>query len=316
MHKINLVEARSSGGFELARDRGHARAIEEPHVSFQTGFLLMPAVAKENVTVLLSGIGADQLFLGPRYERDLELWPWCRRLAPFLRVLPGWGQSLAKAKKWARLRTAAHIWALRHGSATFTPQRRTEMLDPAFLARVQQPETAQVLIDQYDFVPGRFEDTYQALCYLDVFAFACNRLISSLEQETMHFSLEGRAVFFDHDLVEFMGRLPSEHKARQSVRKYLLRRVAKKYIHPDCLAQKKHGFSLPMQQWVLGPLREFADAKISRLADSGVFRRDAVDWARKRLHDGPDSDGQFPTFGTWFLVSTQLWLEAYSLNTF
>ena len=123
----------------------------------------------------------------------------------------------------------------------------------------------------------------------------------------MHFSLEGRFPFLDHEVVEFAMRLPSEFKIRGRDRKWLLRQVAARYIHPSCLEMKKKGFAMPVDKWIDGPLKEFVHEKLTDLADDGtIFRPDEV----LAIRDGRDSHHLVPS-QIWYLVSTQLWREAF-----
>jgi asparagine synthase (glutamine-hydrolysing) len=307
MHRMTHVIKETSPDFDLALDEEHSRLLEEPFCMLDPTHVIAQLAKDNGVTVVLCGLGGDELFLGYSRESHVGGWAACRRLAPILSMLPPWGTPLGKAKLYASLPTVAHYYVRRF--ETFRRLEKDALFDPAFLSQVDEPDTARVLIEQHDFDGRAFEDHLQALCYLEIVNYLGNHLLHRLDAFTMHFSLEARPPLLDHELVEFAGRVPSGLKIRCRQGKYLLRQVARKHIHPSCLSMAKKGFGLPMAQWIQGPLREFIDSKLSALSRSPIFRRDAMAGIRQRL-----AAHSYESRKTWQLVSTQMWLEAFFEN--
>jgi len=311
-HPMTHIVHETTLDYRLAWNRDMPLLYEEPFVMLSPHYVVARLAADNGVTVVLSGLGGDELLLGYRREKTLGRWRRYRRLAPLLALLPGWGGGMTRAKEFASLPTIAHYYV--HRFSTFGRGERARLLRPDFLARVEQRDTAQVLIDQHGVAPEEFEDELQALCYLELVHCIGNHHLHRLDQFTMHFSLEGRVPLLDHELVEFAARVPSELKLCDGTPKYLLRRMAERHIDASSLHMKKIGFRLPMRDWIRGPLQDFVQAKLTALLGSGIFRPEAIEEARGL------ASGRKPQrkrhrkrrwLKVWQLVSTQLWLEAF-----
>jgi asparagine synthase (glutamine-hydrolysing) len=309
MHNITLVEVPSTDGFKMAWDAELVRALEEPWLSLDAGFLLTPVAAQHGMKVMVGASGVDQCFMGFRYEQRIQYWDWCRRFAPVLGALPPWGGRLNSLRRWASLPTLAHVYAYRFSclSGALLPEECEQMFDPSFLSRVEQRDTAQVLMDIYSFDENRYEDRIQGMTALDISTFLCNRLLRDVDQEAGYSGVEARSIALDQEFLEFTARLPVELKIRDGSRKYLMRRIAKPYIHPNCLIQGKHRHNTPMERWLAGPLKEFALEKLAALEKISIFHPQALGTARFQISN---SDVAWPRCNRiWQMVSTQCWLE-------
>jgi asparagine synthase (glutamine-hydrolysing) len=102
--------------------------------------------------------------------------------------------------------------------------------------------------------------------------------LQKVDVGSMAFSLEARGPFLDHRLVEWAMRLPTEWKLRGGIRKYLLRKVAYRLVPSAIMDRPKMGFSVPVANWLRGPLRSWAEERIedSRLFENGLLDQKAV----------------------------------------
>ena len=151
-----------------------------------------------------------------------------------------------------------------------------------------------------------FEDDIEALSYMDLMNFVGNHHVHRVDQFTMMHSIEGRFPFLDHELVEAAFRIPSIYKRNGKIQKYALRRVAEKYIAPECLAMTKKGFSMPVRQWMEGPLHELTSNKLTALSARDAISADSVQqWRAEHLR------GHRGATKLWHLVALELWYETF-----
>jgi len=126
----------------------------------------------------------------------------------------------------------------------------------------------------------------------------------------MAVSLEARAPLLDHRVVEFAWRLPAAMKVRDGEVKWALRQVLYRYVPQTIIDRPKMGFGIPIDVWLRGPLREWAEALIApeRLAREGLFRVDTVRdlWTRHQ-------SGETWQYPLWTVLMFQAWREHWRL---
>jgi len=278
------------------------RAYAEPFSSISPNFVISRLAADSGVIAVLNGSGADEIFAG--YERfdTLKWWRGLRWLSGPLALLPPW-RGVEMLRGVARQNTLAEHFVHRFG--LFDTETKRTLLRPECLAEVSEPESARTLERLYLEPAGRFADDVQATCMLELSHYVGNHFVNRADAMMMSFSLEGRFPFLDHELVEFGMRVPTRLKIRGKERKWIVRRVAARYVDESSLRMKKKGFTLPLVRWMEGPLRSFVDQKLTALADSGeIFRPEAI----RDIRDGRFRPAMLPR-QIWYLVSTQLWRE-------
>ena len=113
---------------------------------------------------------------------------------------------------------------------------------------------------------------------LDAMTYLPDDILVKVDRASMANSLETRAPFLDRRVMEFAARLPLHFKVRNGSGKWLLRKVLHKYVPPALVERPKAGFAIPLDSWVRGPLREWAEELISerRLREEGLFRPVAI----------------------------------------
>jgi asparagine synthase (glutamine-hydrolysing) len=242
-------------------------------------------MARQKVTVALSGDGGDELFAGyDRYavamqRRHLDGFPqWAgrlyrQRLHP--RVPVGvYGRNYA----W----NATLNWRDRYlDGVTALPARDRErsLFSKDFLALADRlPDPLQQFQDYYDDTPGAPDDLSRLL-YLDTKTYLVGDILTKVDRMSMATSLEVRVPMLDHEFVEWAAGLPIEWKFRASTRKYLLKRLAERLgIPAELLHRPKQGFQLPMEQWLRGELKQKFLSILTepRTLQRGYFRPDAV----------------------------------------
>ena len=171
-------------------------------------------------------------------------------------------------------------------------------------AEVQRPE--ELLERQFGDAAGL--DDVDAMLAVDVNTYLPGDILAKVDVATMANSLEGRSPFLDHRLMEFAATLPSDMKLRDGVRKYLLKKLARRFVPSEILELPKKGFSIPLASWLRGDLREMVhDVLLDRRADRGILEPRAV----ARLvheHETGVYDWEGPL---WTLLMLELWYRRF-----
>ncbi len=248
---------------------------------------LVAGFARKRVTVCLSGDGADEIFAGyETYVADkahamLNWVPhWGRRSFRFLAesLLP---VTHGKVGIDFKIRQFANGLLCDAARAHYTWRLLIDRDERAALLR---PEWQQAVADTDPFAafaPHFCEvddcDPIDQAMYVDLKTWLPNDILVKVDRMTMAHSLEARAPFLDHRLIEFAASLPVSAKLRGLRKKHLLKKSQEGRLPRDVLARRKLGFNAPVSPWLLGPLREFArDTLVDRQMDTW-FRRRAVD---------------------------------------
>jgi asparagine synthase (glutamine-hydrolysing) len=272
-------------------------------------------MTRQHVTVALNGDGGDELLAG--YERH-----WAARIAarydtvprfvrhglirPLIPLLPEPRQRRAFLRRAKRFMAAAHLPVFDrylHWVGAYTPAQKQTLYTPDFVAQLHGNESGRWLREALAPEPGL--DPVDAVVRADTLLYLPEDLLAKVDIATMANSLEARAPFLDHRLVEFCASLPSSLKLRGRTSKWLLRSLMRDRLPPDILTRPKMGFGVPVGEWLRGDLRPLLqDTLFSPTAvQRGYFRPDAV----RALVDEHLSRRADRTSHIWALLMLELW---------
>ncbi len=302
---------------------------DEPFAdSSQVPTFLVAQLARQHVTVSLSGDGGDELFGGyPRYSIAKAMWNSVRWVPHPMRNLLGRLLESPSPGQWdsalERLR-----FALPKGVRTNASGDRVHKM-AGYLRAPNRDEMYLGLVSQWqspeDIVIGGSEpptpltsdgsgrsswNLLTRLMYLDLISYLPDDILVKVDRATMAVSLESRAPFLDHRVVEFALGLPLDMKIRDGESKWILRRVLEKYVPSRLFERPKMGFGIPIDSWLRGPLKEWAGDLLSpaRLEREGYLRPEEI--TRKwNEHQAGTRNWHYQL---WTVLMFQAWLEAES----
>jgi asparagine synthase (glutamine-hydrolysing) len=277
--------------------------------------ILVCRAARRRVRGVLTGDGADELLLGYRFfqaERVLEA---VRRIVP-VTVLTRLGDLAARAParhsnlplesavaQLARGLLAAPEQRYYESTRPFAAAELAELLQPGVLAAVGEHrpyrELERLLAQQDGLSP--LERSQVGI----IGHFLRDVILTKVDRGSMGSGLEARSPFLDLDVVDYCSQLPADRKLRQLTGKYLLRRVAARWLPADVARRKKVGFRVPIAALLCGELRPLLLDSLDhrRLAAHGLFDPAVV----RRMVDEHLSRRSDHAGKLWTLLCFQLW---------
>jgi len=240
-------------------------------------------LVRENVTVALSGDGADEAFAGYRRQIFHAREEQARAVLPsFLRkpVFGGLGKVWPKAD-WAPrpLRAKSTLLSLSasgeegyaRGLSVIPPELRQELYSDAFLRTRGDYRGEDPLIDMMRRAPAR--SGLDRAQYADLKFWLPGDILTKVDRTSMAVGLEAREPLLDHRLIEFAAGLPHRERIRGRQGKWLLKHTMERYLPDNILYRQKQGFVTPLAQWLRGPLAGQARAigSSAALARTGWF---------------------------------------------
>lgn len=236
--------------------------------------LLVSQLARRQVTVVLSGDGGDELFGGyQRYLHIGRLWRALGRVPLTLRKAAAnvlaWGARGLPSALAPRVAGRAQRLALASPGQMYV---RHNLHWPDAHRLVLGAEPLEALADQPQRWPNHRHYLEQWM-YADTMNYLPDDILVKVDRATMAVALEARAPLLDHRVVEFAWRLPLEWKIRGQTGKWLLRRVLQRHVPPPLFERPKAGFGVPIDHWLRGPLRDWAEDLLDprRLRQEGFF---------------------------------------------
>ena len=237
---------------------------------------LLSRFARRHVTVALSGDGGDELFAGyNRYFWATRVWRTLRPLPQWLRRAAGCGVQAVPPAAWdAVLRLAPKAPRLAgdkmHKLAGLFDAESEDAVYRRLLTHWPEPE--QMVAGSReprgliwdDGLRQRVPDFMARMQLLDTLNYLPDDILTKVDRATMAVSLEGRVPLIDHRLVAFAWSLPKHQKVRDGQGKWLLRRVLDRYVPRGLIDRPKMGFAVPIDDWLRGPLRDWAEALLAR----------------------------------------------------
>jgi len=282
--------------------------------------MLVARLAREHVTVALSGDAGDELFTGyNRYLLAARAWGFLARVPLGLRRAAAHALRTVSPRRW-------DAWAATLGRISGRRERLRMAGDKmhkfaGVLQARSDHELYQRLVNQWwqePIVPGETVqlpaphwsaqgfDLTERMMLTDTLEYLADDILVKVDRAAMCVSLETRVPFLDHRVFEFAWRLPADMRVRGGRGKWLLRQVLYRHVPPALIERPKMGFGVPLDSWLRGPLREWAGDLINdpRLQSDGFLNADLVR-RRWREHLSGERNWQYQL---WNVLMFRAWL--------
>jgi asparagine synthase (glutamine-hydrolysing) len=275
---------------------------------------------RREVTVALSGDGADELFAGYRkytgeyWHRHYARLPKSLResiLKPLFSRLPRSRSSrlleyLRRADKFVQGAydvQADRVWAWRE---IFGRQSAFDLLVPDLREKIRLDKAKELTAAG---LQGFCSDSINRMLHLDVTGSLPDDMLNKVDRMSMRHALEVRVPFLDHELVEFAFTIPGDLKLHRGKRKYILIETFKDLLPPKIRSRPKWGFEVPISAWLKKEMRHYLDRYLSvkKIREQGMFDPEAV----QRMVSLHTSGKQDLGWQLWSLIVFAHWHQTY-----
>jgi asparagine synthase (glutamine-hydrolysing) len=317
------TELRVRGSDALALVPQLPTLYDEPFAdSSQLPTHLVMKLARQHVTVALSGDGADEAFGGyNRYIHAPKVWQRTRWMPHTMRILMG---KMLTSVPSGLINTVAapvadHFGIAQAGDKMHKLGHRLHDLhsiDDLYLSLVSEWSNNKQLVGGANDLPyllgtrenwPALHDPIARMMALDGLTYLPDDILVKVDRAAMAVSLETRAPFLDRNVIDFAWSLPMHMKIRDGQSKWLLRQLLQRHVPHDLVERPKMGFGIPLDDWLRGPLREWSEGLLaeSRLRSEGYLDPVPIRKSWEAHLSGRASYG----YRLWSVLMFQAWLE-------
>lgn len=284
---------------------------DEPFAdSSQIPSLLVSGLARQRVTVALSGDGGDELFCGYNvYDKVRQA-----------QLLDGLGAAAGAVGDLLHI-TEKYPFKMRVIAQNRDKKTKTQFVAGNYLQvaekMVKLGEEKEALPCYYDFETSYEERNWQERrMLLDIDTYLPGDILCKVDRASMRYSLEARCPILDKNVVEYAFRLPHRFKYQKGNKKRILKDIAYDFIPSEMLDRPKKGFSVPLDKWLRGALKEqvLSYAEREFLTRQGIFNHDYINGflaGYMRQGDGGAGSGANYSRIVWAFLMFQKWYEKY-----
>ncbi len=295
--------------------------LDEPADPFGVGVYLVAQIASEHVKVVLGGDGGDENFAG--YDRFAG-----NRFVDYYCILPEWFRrsimkkiieripesfgykSLAQKALWVNemsMFTGGDRYARSMSYLRFTQEAKEQLFTDSAKGRIDDFNSIEKILCFFN--SENADELVDRMLYTDLMTRMPDHLLVITDRMSMAHSLEGRSPLIDYKVVEFAASIPADMKLKGRNLKYILKRVASRYLPQELILRQKQGFGFPLGIWMRTDLRKFLINlfKESRFIQLELFNRQYMD---KLLHEHLSGKTDH-NFRLWILLNLEMWYRLY-----
>jgi asparagine synthase (glutamine-hydrolysing) len=299
-----------------------AKYWDEPFAdSSQIPTYLVMQLASNKIKVALSGDGADELFGGyNRYKYAPKIWNqfgWMpsnfkKTLKAILTMISAskidtastpFSKILGISHLGQKIHKLGNRFSHLNSIDSFYYSLVTEWLNVNELLR--EPQYPSYLLNDFESWP-KFQNPVSRMMAIDTLTYLPDDILTKVDRASMAVSIESRAPFLDLDVIEYAFNLPLNFKIKNNQSKWILRQILNKSVPERLINRPKMGFGLPIDEWLRGPLKEWADDLLNqdKLHQQGYFNAEYVQNVWNKHCNGEQFGSRL-----WGILMFQNWLE-------
>jgi asparagine synthase (glutamine-hydrolysing) len=276
--------------------------------------VLVSRLARRYVTVSLSADGGDEAFGG--YDRYLDTYKRVRLVSRLPLGSSFFLRHILKnpVTRFFAEKSSAGNAKDRLDRLAYMLSRRPDQMMSFSASSFYEPDLWALLKNNFTMLPTDFDEKLNNVGFDNFFAvdyktYQVDDILTKVDRATMSVSLEGREPLLDHRIIEFVARLDPSLKIRNGNKKYLLKKIAHKYIPEDLLNRPKMGFGVPVFDWFRRELKDylFHYLDTTKLLQDNIFNADLVVGLRDRYLAGK----KIRMSRLWYLLVFQMWKERW-----
>jgi asparagine synthase (glutamine-hydrolysing) len=296
--------------------------LDEPSDPIAACMFQAARLASRHVKVVLGGDGGDELFagfdryVGARYIGAYSLMPLSLRqglMGPMLDRLPDsfTYKSLTQKLRWVHHLSLQATAAEQYAEATcffrFTEEEKRVLYSDRLWKELSGRNSADAITEPFNHAEA--DDLLDRMLYTDFVTRLPEHSLVLTDRMTMAHGLEARSPFLDHELVEFLAKVPSRIKVQHHQPKYLMRKLAADYLPAPILQREKQGFMLPIAYWFRTDLFPLVSQMLegSFFVREGWFKRETI----QRLLDEHRNNREDHHVRLWMLLTLEVWHQLY-----
>ena len=281
-------------------------------------FLICNKAKENNEKVLLSGMGADEIFFGYRrhkaflYAQTYKKLPKVIRniISFMIKAMPvkifGIGLKLSRwAKKFDSIAKMSDSDSYMQSYSYYDPSGLVSLMNPSFHKHIDELRE-----DHKRIFNSKYKgDIINQICHTDINMFLNGLNLVYTDRASMAASTEVRVPFVDVELIEFAMSIPGKYKFKNNESKYILKKAAEIELPREIIYRKKASFGAPIRSWISNDLKSMVDEVLSEenVANRGIFNYAEI----KRIIDNDRSGKEDNAYRIYQFLTLELWMREF-----
>lgn len=274
-------------------------------------------LARENgIKVLLGGAGGDDLFSGYRRHQALNYEKYFKIIPPFIksgitsfsRVFPANRPLFRRIRKIAKDLNQSPYQRMFGYFEWIEKERKYALFSNDSKTKLQDYKSTDYFVELLKEIPNE-KNALNSLLFLEMKTFLVDHNLNYTDKLSMAVGVEARVPFLDIELVEFATKIPPGLKMKGMEAKYILKKVAERYLPKDVIYRPKSGFGVPIRKWITNDLEEMIGNRLSKdnIDKRGIFNSDEV-W---KLIDDNKNGKIDVSYVIWSLLAIDSWCRQF-----